>query len=482
MPSGSETRSARAVNTLEAVRSALRSVEAQIETLDLENNDLRRDCEGSNVLNGHLESERQTLQIELEQALVSNDHLRQQLADLKRQLGEAQHENARLNGEVARMAAEAESAQHRNAALRAEVVGLHREACVDDWPTLVLQLATRLTGAEVGLFTNSVEKSASADAAAPGSEEDAEDTLAAVGIEELPELLASSLHHYSRQVAYSGRPLIENDAQALPDDTGLVNLAVLPLAIKNEAHGVVLLANKRSGPFTEEDTELLLAIGQHAGVALENARLHSELGRAYAGTVAVLADAIEAKDAYTRGHCEDVARVAVEVARRLGVEETQLEQVRYAALLHDVGKIGIPDGILLKPGKLLPEEFTIIQRHTQIGYDLVTRVPTLEELGPVILHHHERWDGAGYPDRLMGEEIPLLSRVIGAVDALDAMTTLRPYRDAMPIVEAINELERCAGTQFDPDVVKTLVQVVGELQVFVTPVEARSAQARNERG
>ncbi|RYG62746.1 HD-GYP domain-containing protein, partial [bacterium] len=188
----------------------------------------------------------------------------------------------------------------------------------------------------------------------------------------------------------------------------------------------------------------------------------SKVQEAYVSTVAVLADAIEAKDAYTRGHCEGVSRIAVEVGRRLGLENEELDAVRYAALLHDVGKIGIPDGILLKPGKLMEEEFSIIQKHSKIGRDLVSRVPALVHLGHVILHHHERFDGSGYPEGLDGENIPLVSRIICIVDAFDAMTTPRPYRDPIERIDAFEEIRRCAGTQFDPRIVEVVTQVLME--------------------
>ncbi len=224
----------------------------------------------------------------------------------------------------------------------------------------------------------------------------------------------------------------------------------------------MLLANKRSGPFNDKDTRLLLAVGQHAGIALENVRLHHQLNEAYASTIAVLADAIEAKDAYTRGHCESVMRLAVEVGRRLEMTGEKLDEVRYSALLHDVGKIGVPDGILLKPGKLMAEEFMIIQKHPAIGRDLVSRVPTLSRLTDAILHHHEKWDGSGYPEGLAGEGIPLAARIVGAVDAFDAMTSPRPYRDMISHQAAVAELKRCAGTQFDPRVVELIEQILHE--------------------
>jgi putative nucleotidyltransferase with HDIG domain len=226
--------------------------------------------------------------------------------------------------------------------------------------------------------------------------------------------------------------------------------------------GVILVANKRSGDYTEQDSELLLSIGRHAGVALENRRLHIALRDSFHSTVAVLADAIEAKDAYTRGHCESVSQIAVEVAKRLGIKGEELDHLRYAALLHDVGKIGVPDGILLKPGKLLPEEFLVIKKHATIGSDLISRVPMLSAIAPIILHHHERIDGSGYPMGLLGDGISLSSRIIGVVDAFDAMTTTRPYREPLDSDTAIAELRRHSGSQFDEQVVNTLCEVLGE--------------------
>ncbi len=222
------------------------------------------------------------------------------------------------------------------------------------------------------------------------------------------------------------------------------------------------MANKRDGAFEDDDTDLLLAIGRHAGIALENHRLHCALGDAFVSTVAVLADAVEAKDPYTRGHCEGVSELAARVAERMSWDKAELDQIRYAALLHDVGKLGVPDGILLKPGQLLPEEFAVIKQHVTIGRDLVSRVPALEPIAPIVYLHHERWDGGGYPEGRSGEEIPLGARIVGAVDALDAMITKRPYREPLTLQSATEELQRCAGTQFDPQVVETLVRVLEE--------------------
>ena len=339
----------------------------------------------------------------------------------------------------------------KNTKLRERLLDMYSQLHARDLPSLILQVCVNLTGSECGLFVES----------------DGDGTLAHEGFDELPEFIQEALYDWTRRVAREQEPVRENDSTKLPDHSRLVNLAALPVSLHSQLTGVILVANKRteSGEpedYTEGDTELLLAIGRHASLALENRRLHSELGEAFLGTVGVLADAIEAKDAYTRGHCEGVSNLAVSVARRLGFDEEALRQIRYAALLHDVGKIGVPDGILLKPGRLLPEEFSIIQRHSQIGRDLVSRVPSLSHIAPIVMHHHERVDGTGYPEGLAGESISLASRIICVADAFDAMTSARPYRESVSIEQAIEELQRCAGTHFDPLVVSTVIEVLNE--------------------
>lgn len=281
-------------------------------------------------------------------------------------------------------------------------------------------------------------------------------------MDNLSDIITEELHSLTMEAAHAEEPVVRNDSDSLPGGSDLVNMAALPVTVQGGVKGVLLVANKRSGPFSDDDTDLLLAIGNHAGIALENHRLHCQLAESYLSTIAVLADAIEAKDPYTRGHCESVAGIAVSVAQKLGWQDDALEHIRYAALLHDIGKIGIPDGILLKPGRLLPEEYQVIQRHTAIGSDLVSRVPSLEPIAATILHHHERVDGSGYPSGLSGEDISLASRIIGVVDAFDAMTTPRPYREPVSPQEALEELRRCTGTQFDEGIVNLVAIVLSE--------------------
>ena len=167
--------------------------------------------------------------------------------------------------------------------------------------------------------------------------------------------------------------------------------------------------------------------------------------------------AVDTKDRYTKQHSEDVARYGVFLARRLGVPEELVETIRVAGLLHDVGKIGIPDGILRKPGKLTAEEYGIVQQHVALGDLIVRDLPDVEVIRAGVRHHHERWDGDGYLDHLMGEEIPLVARILAVGDAFSAMTTTRPYRKALPTKEALRRLEDAAGTQLEERLVVLFV-------------------------
>ena len=187
-----------------------------------------------------------------------------------------------------------------------------------------------------------------------------------------------------------------------------------------------------------------------------------ELGDAYRGTALVLGDVVEADDAYTGEHCRGVVRLALEVAAALGLDAQRARNVEFGALLHDVGKIAVPKEIVNKPGKLDPEEWEIIKTHTIEGQRMLERVGGfMREVGEIVRSSHERWDGAGYPDGLRATAIPLEARIVSACDAFNAMTTTRSYRRAMSLDDAVAELRRCAGTQFDPQVVDTLVGLVG---------------------
>ena len=186
-----------------------------------------------------------------------------------------------------------------------------------------------------------------------------------------------------------------------------------------------------------------------------------ELGRAYRGTALLLRDLLEEDDEYTGHHTEDVVELTASVAQEMGVDEDTQREAEMGALLHDIGKIAVPDEIINKPGPLNDEEWAIMKTHTVEGERMLQQVGgLLSSVGVVVRASHERWDGGGYPDGLVGEAIPVAARIISACDAFNAMTTDRSYRKALPLEVAIDELHKNAGTQFAPDVVEALVAVV----------------------
>jgi HD-GYP domain-containing protein (c-di-GMP phosphodiesterase class II) len=233
----------------------------------------------------------------------------------------------------------------------------------------------------------------------------------------------------------------------------------MPVYIADEFDGALVCA-KDKGDFSRYDDEVLLALGDHAGAVLGSSRLQGELRTAYMGTVRALADAIEAKDPSVRTHSEEVARYAAAVAARLDLDQDRSEELLFGSLLHDVGKIGISERILLKPARLTREEFDVVKLHPAIGHRLVKSIPALAGVAPAILHHHERYDGQGYPAGLKGPDIPLEARIIGVADSFSAMIADRPYSRGRTPEEACAELERCAGSQFDPEVVELFVEEV----------------------
>jgi putative nucleotidyltransferase with HDIG domain len=268
-------------------------------------------------------------------------------------------------------------------------------------------------------------------------------------------------------VAQSGEPLLVQ-GDVLP--AHLTNVAAreqvtsaisVPLKASGRTLGVLNVSSLGQRRFGESDVQLLSRLAADAALALDNARLYDELRRSFLETVAALAQAVDAKDPYTRGHSERVTDIAVAVAEALEVSQDDMDTLRSAAVLHDIGKIGINEQILRKPGPLNDQEWEMMHNHPNLGADIVVPVSSLQRVVPVILHHHERWDGSGYPGHLRGEDIPLGSRILAVADAYEAMTSNRAYRKAMPVEEARAILEDGAGRQWDPRVVRAFLFVKG---------------------
>lgn len=238
------------------------------------------------------------------------------------------------------------------------------------------------------------------------------------------------------------------------------SLLCVPMRARSEIVGVLEFINRLDGkPFDTVDVSTLSVFADDAAAALTNARLYESLEKSYLSTIALLATALDLRDNETGGHSQRVARMAREVALLLGLGKEKIYEVNQGSLLHDVGKIGIPDRILLKPGKLNEAEWKIMRRHTVIGHRLLAGIGFLD--GPAVIpaFHHERFDGTGYMIGLKGEEIPLGARIFAVVDTYDAMTCDRPYRKAMPEADARKEMRDASGTQLDPAIVDVFLDM-----------------------
>lgn len=241
---------------------------------------------------------------------------------------------------------------------------------------------------------------------------------------------------------------------------GYSSLIALPLLSKGESLGVICIYFMEPRQLRDDEVDLLITSANEAAIAIANARIYENLQDAFVGTIRSLAETIDAKDTYTRGHSERVSLYAEAIARNLGLNGDELETIRYAGYLHDVGKIGIPDSILSKSGKLTIEEFRIITKHPVLSERILKPVNFPFPVQSIVRHHHERFDGKGYPDNLAREEIPLGARILFVADAYEAMTSDRPYRKALSTEKALGELEKNKGTQFDPRVVDTFAKII----------------------
>jgi HD-GYP domain-containing protein (c-di-GMP phosphodiesterase class II)/GGDEF domain-containing protein len=317
----------------------------------------------------------------------------------------------------------------------------------DDMPSLVLRLARELVEADKGLLL-------------ARSDEDGDGELDLVcheGFDSEPGGSAIA-QRFAREVlerdriVREDRPDLSGVNGATPADDEIDNLVAVPIFIHDRFTGVVVCAN-RDGGFEDLDDDVLLALGDQAGAALENSRLQGALRRSYLAIIGMLAEGIESRDPRTSAQTEHLSRVVSTVGDRLGLPASRREQLIFAWMLHDVGKLGISEQLLMKPGPLTARERRVMELHSHVGARLVERVPALGSIASAVLHHHERFDGTGYPARLSGDRIPLEARIIAVADAFAAMTSERTYRAPVATAEALTEIERCAGTQFDPDVV-----------------------------
>jgi HD-GYP domain-containing protein (c-di-GMP phosphodiesterase class II) len=244
---------------------------------------------------------------------------------------------------------------------------------------------------------------------------------------------------------------------------GQVNVLCAPMSLRERVVGVIAIikpATNRRVPFAMNDVRQVADIAVQGAMAVEQAQLFAKVRKyadevevSYDSTLKALTAALDAKDDVTEGHCERVSKLTAHLARSMGVAERQLVDIERGALLHDVGKIGVPDAVLQKPAALNEMEWEAIRKHPLLAGVMISKVGFLEGTTPILLYHHERFDGSGYPFGLAGDRIPLEARIFSVVDAYDAITSHRPYRSARSHEEAMTEIAHHSGTQFDPAVV-----------------------------
>lgn len=247
------------------------------------------------------------------------------------------------------------------------------------------------------------------------------------------------------------------------ENAGFNSLLCAPVLTKDKTLGIITTFSKDKHIFNEEEIKITRMFASQVAIALKEAKHNDDIHMNYFNTMHALVLAVEARDPYLRGHTDRVTGYALEIAKAMDIKEQQMEILRYASKVHDVGKISIPDSILNKPGPLSPAERSIIQMHPTKGSEMLSPLKFLYPAIPIVRHHHERFDGNGYPDGLNGEKIPLLARILSCADSFDAMTTDRSYRlRKLSIPEAITEIRNNSGTQFDPKIADLFINILSK--------------------
>jgi len=255
-----------------------------------------------------------------------------------------------------------------------------------------------------------------------------------------------------------GRTIAMPDIEEEIPESQKMTIVLVPLIAHDKPIGILdIITDTGEGNITSRDLSLLTVLAKQAALAIENVKLYESMKKDQVSIIRALASTVDAKDHYTLGHSQKVSELSVSIAEELGLSEREIEVIQYAGLLHDIGKIAMPDQVIKKPTKLSPEEFELIKDHPVVGAKIIKEIEALAPMVPIVLHHHERFDGKGYPDGLKGEEIPIGARIVLVADAFDTMVSARAYRDMMPNELAISELRKNAGSQFDPMVVDAFI-------------------------
>jgi putative nucleotidyltransferase with HDIG domain len=251
------------------------------------------------------------------------------------------------------------------------------------------------------------------------------------------------------------------------------SVLIVPLTIETRTWGLIEIYDSRTRVFSGVERYLAELAVTHIGALLSGFEHEERAQRLYRETLASLSNALEAKDAVTSQHTEEVVRLAVAVAAELDLDLDAVRNVELGAVLHDIGKVRVPESILNKPGPLTDEEWTVMKTHPEVGEHILRPIQSLNGILPIVRHHHERWDGGGYPDKLTGRAIPLGARIVAVCDAYRAMTEDRPYRSALSSDEARKELHEGSGSQFDPDCVEAMIRALDRRDSAATVVALR---------
>ncbi|HDQ26282.1 MAG TPA: HD domain-containing protein, partial [bacterium] len=258
-------------------------------------------------------------------------------------------------------------------------------------------------------------------------------------------------------------PDIEEDI----DEAEKVTFVLVPLLAHDKPVGLIdIIADTPEGSITSKDLSMLTILAKQAALAIENVKLYENTKKDQISVIRALSSTVDAKDHYTLGHSLKVSEYSVIIAEDMGLPERDVEIIKYAALLHDIGKIALPDDVIKKPSRLTENEYESVRKHPAVGARIIKEIESLAPMVPIILHHHERFDGKGYPDGLSGEAIPLGARIVHVADAYETMVSARAYRDMLPPELAVSELRKNAGTQFDPKIVDIFIMNLRKKAVY----------------
>ena len=393
-----------------------------------------------------------TMNLALEERLKEIEHLNVSLEERIEEIEEANYKIADLAGDLENKNTGLEQAVERLSALYKMGLALNSTMDLNTLFDLLIRKTMEVLKARIGYILLLEPDGQSLRIAGAAGLSDALD----------PELrIPLKPGGVSHWVVAHRQPLLLQDMQQNRDFVRVSRLGYTretvvcaPLSLKDEIIGTISMANHQDlGSFSSEDLSLLSTIAAQASIAIKNARLYEEQQASYLSTVQALISAVEASDAYTHGHSERVTRYSLALARTMGLAPPALKRLEQAAILHDVGKIGIDAALLHKQGRLSQEDFQILRRHPAIGVHILEPIQFLREVRQIIVQHHERFDGRGYPHGISGEALLLESRILAVADTYDAMTSDRPYRKALPHATAVTEILDNSGSQFDPAVV-----------------------------